>query len=245
MAEQVIPIRSTTQKFIELEDIQNDIALFADGSCALLLNVSAVNFGLLSQKEQDAIIYSYAGLLNSLSFPIQLIVRSQHKDISAYLKLLEEQELKQKNPKLSKSIHSYRRFVESTVKEKEVLDKKFYIIIPFSNLELGISTKLLTGNKKTGLPYPKQFIFERATTVLIPKRDQILRLLARAGLHARQLTGEQIGQLYFSYYNPDIPAPHIPVKNENQTKKEPAIQVAPLSNVIAGNGEQTKTPSQP
>lgn len=208
MAGQVIPIRSSTQKFIEIEDIQNDIVLFADGSCATMLSVSAVNFGLLSQKEQDAIIYSYAGILNSLSFPIELIIRSQHKDISAYLRLLEEQEKNQKNPKLAKSIQGYRKFVESMVKEKEVLDKKFYIVIPFSNLELGISPNVLFGSKKqTGLPYPKAYIFDRAAMVLFPKRDQILRLLARAGLRARTITGEQAAELFFSYYNPDIPAP--------------------------------------
>ena len=211
MANQITPIRSTTQRFTEIEDIQDDIALFTDGSCATMLSVSAVNFGLLSQKEQDAIIYSYAGLLNSLTFPIELVIRSQHKDITAYLRLLEDQERGQKSEKLRKSIASYRTFVESMVKEKEVLDKKFYIVIPFSSLELGVSANVLLGKKKKGLPYPKQYIFEKAAMVLNPKKDQILRLLSRAGLRAKPLTGQQIAQLYFSYYNPDVTPPPMPV----------------------------------
>ena len=221
MAEQVTPIRSTTQKFTEIEEIQNNIILFSDGSCAAVLTVSAVNFGLLSQREQEAMIYAYAGTLNSLSFPIQLIIRSQHKDIRAYLKLLEDQELIQKNPKLQKSIHGYRTFVAATVKEKEVLDKKFYLVIPFSALELGVSTSVLFGSKKKGLPYQKSYIFERALTVLTPKIDNLIRLLVRVGLHAKQLTGEQIAQLYFSFYNPDIPPPMIQLdkKETIQEKK--------------------------
>jgi len=220
MPEHVTPIRSTTQKFTEIEDIQDNIVLFSDGSSAALLTVSAVNFSLLSQREQEAMIYAYAGVLNSLSFPIQLIIRSQHKDIRAYLKLLEDQEAIQKNPKLQKSIHGYRNFVAATVKEKEVLDKKFYLVIPFSALELGVSPSVFFGSKKRGLPFKKSFIFERALAVLTPKIDNLTRLLGKVGLRAKQLTGEQIAQLYFSFYNPDIAPPIIELA---KTKEDETI----------------------
>lgn len=207
MTKQIVPIRSTTQAFTEIEDIDHDIVMFVDGSCAMTITTTAVNFGLLSEKEQEAIIYAYAGLLNSLSFPVQIVVRSQHKDISSYLKLLEEQEKRQKNPKLVKSISDYRAFVAATVKEKDVLDKKFYIVIPFSSLELGVSTKVLFGSKKHGLPYDKAYIYDKALTVLTPKRDHILRLLTRLGLRGRQVTSEQLVRLFFSIYNPGTPQP--------------------------------------
>jgi len=226
MPDQITPIRSTTQKFTEIEDIQNDIVLFSDGSSAALLTVSAVNFSLLSQREQEAMIYAYAGVLNSLSFPIQLIIRSQHKDIRAYLKLLEDQEAIQKNPKLQKSIHGYRNFVAATVKEKEVLDKKFYLVIPFSALELGVSPSVFFGSKKRGLPYKKSYIYERALAVLTPKVDNLIRLLAKVGLRAKQLTGEQIAQLYFSFYNPDIAPPLIQLdKNKDDVTVVKPINV--------------------
>jgi hypothetical protein len=138
MTQTIVPIKSSTQVFTEIETIDRDIVMFADGSCALIVSTTAVNFGLLSEKEQDALIVTYAGLLNSLSFPIELLIRTQHKDVTAYLKLLEEKERTQKNPKLAKSMHDYRLFVAATVKEKDVLDKKFFIVIPFSSLELGI-----------------------------------------------------------------------------------------------------------
>jgi len=207
MAEPVVPIRASTQQFTEIEDVVQGVIMFVDGSCALVLSVSAVNFGLLSEKEQEAIIYAYAGLLNSLSFPIQILVRSKRKDITAYLKLLEDKEKEQQNPKLSKSIHGYRAFIESTVKEKDVLDKKFYVVIPFSNLELGTSAGALFGSKKRGLPYAKSYIIERALIALLPKRDHIQRLLGRLGLRSSQLTSGQLIQLFFSLYNPGLPQP--------------------------------------
>jgi hypothetical protein len=203
----IIPIKSTTQSFTEIETIDQDIAVFTDGSCCLVVTATAVNFGLLSENEQDTIITSYAGLLNSLSFPIEILIRTQHKDVTAYLRLLEDRERNQKNPKLAKSIHDYRLFVAATVKEKDVLDKNFYIVIPFSSLELGPSPSVLFGSKKRGLPYSLSYIFERALIVLNPKRDHIIRLLNKIGLQAHQLTNSQLIKLFFTTYNADVPVP--------------------------------------
>lgn len=202
MARSIIPIRSSTQKFIEVIDVDHDLVMCMDGSCALVISTSAVNFGLLSEKEQEAIIFTYAGLLNSLSFPIEILIRTQHKDIASYLQLLAEQEGVQTNPKLKQSIADYRKFVAATVKEKDVLDKKFYIVIPFSAIELGVSTKVLFGNKKRGLPYSKDYIYERALTVLTPKKDHIIKLLTRVGLRSFQLSTDQLLKLFFTIYNP-------------------------------------------
>lgn len=209
MTKQIVPIRSTTQKFIEIEAIEKNIVLFTDGSASLVVATSAVNFGLLSEKEQEALIYAYAGFLNSLSFPVQLLIRSQHKDISAYLAMLEEAEKKQTNTRLGQSIHGYRQFIATTVKEKDVLDKKFYVVIPFARIELGTAPKVMFGNTSQGLPYPKDYILERATTTLEPKRDHIMRLLTRLGLRAHQLADEQLTKFFYEIYNPGIPMPDI------------------------------------
>ncbi len=207
MSQPIVPIRASTQMFTEIADVDHDLIMFNDGSVALVIATSAVNFGLLSEREQDSIIYSYAGLLNSLSFPIQMIIQTKHKDISAYLKLLDDQEKLQKQPKLAQNIRSYRTFISSMVKEKDVLDKKFYLVIPFSSIELGISSQTFFGNKKSGLPYEKSYIYDKAQTVLLPKKDHLLRLLSRVGLRAYQLTSDQIVKLFFSMYNPNTPPP--------------------------------------
>src|SRR3989344_2079639 len=130
-----IPIRSTTQDHLDIEDVQSDLVLLKDGSVAMILQTSSINFGLLSEEEQDATIYSYAALLNSLSFPIQIIIRSERKDVTNYVQLLANQEQKQTNLLLKQQIKSYRQFVEKVVKEGNVLDKKFNVIIPFSAMK--------------------------------------------------------------------------------------------------------------
>ncbi|MDO8488092.1 MAG: hypothetical protein Q7S31_02125 [bacterium] len=196
------PLRSTSQDHLDVEDIASDIVVLKDGSACMILEVSALNFGLLSEKEQDATIYAYAQLLNSLTFAIQIVIVSKQKDVTDYLKLLDNQLAKTTSPQIQQQLVKYRDFVKTIVRQGNVLDKKFYISLPFSSLELGVASTLGSVTKKNkGLPRPKAQIIDRATTNLSPKRDHLVRLLARIGLRARQLTSAELLQLFFDYYN--------------------------------------------
>lgn len=211
MASKKTPVRATTQQHLDIADIRDDLVILKDGSVVLILTTTAVNFGLLSETEQDAIIYAYASLLNSLSFPVQISIRSQRMDISSYIKLLKNAENKQANQNLKLQIKKYRAFIEATIRENDVLDKNFYIILPFSSLELGAKS---TGNsilktlnpftkKNASLPYSKKYILEKAKTNLYPKRDHILKQLQRLGLKGYQLTSQQLIELFYNIYNPE------------------------------------------
>ena len=41
-------VKGTTQNFIEIENIRDDIVIMRDGSAALVIETSEVNFGLLA-----------------------------------------------------------------------------------------------------------------------------------------------------------------------------------------------------
>lgn len=199
-----IPIRASTQEHLEIEDIQDDLVILKDGSCSLLIAVTTINFDLLSEREQDATIYAYAGLLNSLTFPIQVSIRSQRKDVSSYLKLLEEVEAKTIKPEIRQQIKKYHLFIQETVQKNNVLDKDFYIVIPMSILELGVAKTITTTlRQRRGLPFDKQYLLERAKVNLYPKRDHLLRLLSRLGLRGKQVTTQELIQLFFNIYNPE------------------------------------------
>ncbi|MBM3209623.1 hypothetical protein FJZ40_05060 [Candidatus Shapirobacteria bacterium] len=199
-------IRGTTQDALPVEDIKDDLVILRDGSCCMVLTTTAINFSLLSSSEQDATIFAYASLLNSLAFTVQLLIRSQRKDVSGYLDLLAEAEDGQANPLLKEQIKRYRRYIEETVKKNNVLDKKFYLVIPFSILELGakqaLGSTLLP--RKTRLPYSKDYILERAKIALYPKRDHLVRQFNRLGLAARQLTTQELISLFYEIYNPQL-----------------------------------------
>jgi len=197
------PITATSQEHLPVADITDDIVLFKDGGAAVIMESSSLNFSLLSEKEQVAVIAAYAATLNSLSFSIQIFVRTQKKDISAYLGHLDEAAKKITNPKLYRLMLSYRKFIIEAIKKKNVLGKKFYILLSFSPLELGIAKSIgsvLKGQKP--LPFPENYVIKKAKVVLYPRRDHLARQMGRVGVRLRQLTTAEIIALFHDIYNP-------------------------------------------
>lgn len=199
-------LTSTTQAYLDIHDVTHDIVILKDGSAAMVISVDAINFALLAEAEQDGIIYAYAGLLNSLNYPIQILIRSQTKDVSNYLHLLDQQE-EEATARLKKAqIRQYRDFVANLIQERNVLDKKFYVVIPVSALELGLisAQSVVPGVKSSSVAeFERSVIVERAHNNLDPKRDHLIGQFARIGLYARQLTTQEIIQLFYVSYNPE------------------------------------------
>lgn len=189
------PVKATTQQFIEIEEIQDDIILMKDYSAALVIEVSAVNFWLLSSEEQISIIYAYASLLNSLSFPLQILIISKKMDISSYLDYLDQKINKMTDQLLKDRLYNYKEFIKNTVKKNTVLEKRFFFTISFSPLELGISGANTSSLKK-------DYVISRAKTSLYPKRDHLLRLLSKIGLSGMILQKQQLIELFYNLYNP-------------------------------------------
>jgi type IV secretory pathway VirB4 component len=189
------PIKASTQNFIEIEDVQDDILLLKDYSAAIVIELGAVNFYLLSQEEQESIIYSYASLLNSLSFPAQILIISKKMDISSYIEYINAKISTQQNDLIKTRLKAYQEFVRTIVKKNTVLEKRFFFLVPFSPLELGVS-----GVNARGLH--KEYVISRAKTSLYPKRDHLLRLLAKVGLRATLLQKQELTDLFYNLYNP-------------------------------------------
>ena len=165
-------ITPSTQSHLDIKDIASDLVLLKSGFSVMILEVSALNFGLLSEKEQDATIYAYAQLLNSLTFSIQIIISSRQKDVSEYIKKIDERLEKSQSPLLKGQLIKYREFIKSVVRQGNVLDKKFYVAMVDQNI-----------------------------TNLAPKRDHLTRLLSRIGLRTKQLNTQELLQLFYDFYN--------------------------------------------
>lgn len=189
------PVKATTQYFIEIEEIKDDILLLKDFSAGVVVEVGAVNFWLLSQEEQAAMIYAYSSLLNSLSFPVQVLILSKRMDVSSYIEYLNGKIKVQQNQLLRQRLTSYQEFIRTIVKRNTVLEKRFFFVIPFSPLEMGVS-----GANTKGLN--KEYVVSRAKTSLYPKRDHLLRLLAKVGLRATILQKQELADLFYNLYNP-------------------------------------------
>lgn len=193
-------VKASTQKFTEIQEIKGPIVLLNGGNACLVIEVRASNFALLSRKEQDAKIYAYASLLNSLTFPVQILIRNQRVDISSYLKTLEQQEKETQNQFLKNHISMYRDFVHQMIKVNVVLNKEFYLVITYSSLEAG--AKGATATVKKGEDQ-KQAIIDQATKSLTSKGESLLGQLKKLALSAKIMQEEELVKMFYNIYNYD------------------------------------------
>lgn len=179
--------KTTTQKFTEIQEVLEDIVIFSKGRACLILELNATNFSLLSKEEQDSKIVSFAALLNSLSFPIQIVIRNEKIDITSYLRLLDGQMQKTQNQNLAMQIKLYKDFVSELVKIQTILDKRFYIVLSFSYLENPVEAS-------------KNFV-SLAKSTLRSKAQSIQSQLGRINLRGKILNREELINLFLDLYN--------------------------------------------
>lgn len=205
--------KTSTQKFIEIQDIQDDVVILTSGNACLVMEVQTTNFALLSKEEQDAKIFSYASLLNSLSFSIQILVKNKRVDISKYIKLIEIEIQKQTaSDKKKNYMQQYKEYVSELVKTSTVLDKKFYIVIPYSYLEAGAQSAATSLKKGS---FEKRSFFTAAQETLHTKANSLYAQLARLNLRAKTLQKEELINLFYSIYNGGL---EINIQNEGDVK---------------------------
>lgn len=203
-------LTATTQDLLPMAEVVDGIVIYKSGGAALIMESTSLNFGLLSEREQKAVIASYAGLLNSFNFPVQIVVRSQKKDISVYMDFLNTARQKIKDPKLGLIMDDYKKFIQDAIKKKNVLSKKFYIVILFSQYELGIAKSFTSSfkppsSKPTPIPFPKSYVIRKAKVSLFPKRDHLIRQARRLGITLHQLNNDELINLFYNIYNPEPP----------------------------------------
>lgn len=191
-------IHATTQKFTEIVDILDNVVILQGGYACLIIEVTGSNFALLSQKEQETKIVSYASLLNSLTFPLQILIRNKRVDISSYLKELEGQEQNTRNDLLATHIKLYRTFVHEMIRVNVVLSKQFYLVISYNSLEGGGGAAAPTETKNA--PVGKDFA-SNAQRALVAKADSLLPQIQKLAVAAKVLEKDELIKLFYEIYN--------------------------------------------
>ncbi len=200
------PTGKTTQSFLRIAEIKNDAIVVDDGTLRAILEVSSTNFDLKSQDEQNSIIFGFQRFLNSLEFPIQILMQSRKMEIGGYLEKLKGIAEKQTNELLRVQTLEYIEFVSRLIENASIMNKRFYIIVPegqsITPKAAGLFSALLGGGKAKET---KQRIenFEKVGETLNLRVTAIESNLGGLGLKTSRLKTEEIIQLYYNSYNFD------------------------------------------
>jgi len=201
-------VKATTQNHLDIDSIRDDLLILKDGGVRLLLSVTAVNFDLLSEREQDAAIDAYGSLLNSLSFPVQIVIKSKRMDISQYLHWLDLEKDKQNNEKRVAEIIEYEKYIKQIIAKNDVLDKKFFMTIAYNSVSLKPKQSpvdwVLGRSAQPKILVSKKGLIKKALLELEPKRDHLIKQFARIGIKARQLRDQELVELFYTIYNYQI-----------------------------------------
>jgi hypothetical protein len=193
----------TTQQHLDIEDVRDDLVILKNGVISLVMETTALNFDLLAEEEQDAKIVAFAGVLNSLTFPLQIVINTTKKDVTTYIEKLKVHASKQISPALKRQIEIYIQFIQNLTVRNEILDKRFFIAIPTI---VGDVTRTSAWKQLFGKPVKitnVELLIEKAKIQLYPKRDHIMKSLKRMQIEAKQLDTNELIRLYYSLYDPD------------------------------------------
>lgn len=196
---------AATQGFLEITEIKEDVVVLKNGSLRAVLGISSINFDLKSTSEQEAIISQYQNFLNSVDFPIQIVITSRKLNIENYLGFLTEKEKHQSNELLRLQISEYKNFIRNLVSASNIMDKNFYIIVPFSpieNREKGFFKNLFNMMNPQKNILEKRETFETYKNQLYQRVDHVIAALSGIGLRIVPLKTQELVELYFYSYNP-------------------------------------------
>jgi type IV secretory pathway VirB4 component len=195
------------QSYLNIAEIREDVVILKDGTLRAVLLVSSINFALKSEDEQNAIVQAYMQFLNSLDFPIQVIIQSRRMNIDDYMHKLKEAELVQKNELLRNQIVDYRSYVKQLVDLAEIMQKRFYLVVPYDPTYEGKKGFM---DRLNAIMTPLVSIhltderFRSHKIALMQRVNNTIAGLQGMSLSAAMLDTQSLIELYYTVYNPEL-----------------------------------------
>ena len=188
-----------TFSLIKVKDIKNDAYVLENGGLRAVLEVAGINFSLLSEKEQEIIIGQFQNFLDGLDFPVEILILSRLENIDNYLKILHLRLEEEKDPLIRFQLEEYISFLEDYLQNHKIMNKIFYVIVPYDPLETGLGP-LAKIKKPAGLEESEETRFEQLETRVAYVIDSLFNL----GLSLQRLSKLQLIELLFEVYNPNL-----------------------------------------
>lgn len=204
---------NSTQNNLQIAEIRDGVVIMNDGSFRSVVMLKSINFDLMSPQEREGVEFSYQGFLNSLYFPVQIFIRSQKVDLQPYIQKLDKIRSEHENMLLALLMDDYIDYIDQLAAQTNIMDKKFYIVIPYfpivesikpytssKNLFDGVFN--LFGGSKTHVVINEQKL-EEAKTELRNRVQAVLSGLQQCGVQGLPLDTQELIELYYDTYNPD------------------------------------------
>lgn len=196
------------QQFMPIAEIRSDTVFLKHGGLRAIIEIEAINFNLKSETEQEGIIAGYGSFVNTLSFPLQIVIRSMKTNIDPYLENIRAIGKSNKNSLLRKQTTAYADFLEQILEVADIMQKRFYVIVPFDQSQRQKSrieklfSFLGSSTDSSALASQRSSEFRKYNTKLRERVELIETGLVNIGLHTHRLTTRELIELFYQIYNP-------------------------------------------
>lgn len=207
IAQENTKLAASTQENLDIAGVEDGIVILKNGSYRIILEVAAINFGLKSEREQNSIIFQFQGFLNSLHFPIEIVVQSRKLDLTLYLARLRKKAGEQTSELLKIQTLDYVDFVSELINMANIMKKRFYVVIGWENIQLqnlSLIDKFLNRGNSISLLKISEAEFKTRSDDLREKASVIASGLGSIGLHCKQLATKELIEIFYNFYNPGI-----------------------------------------
>ncbi len=197
----------STASYLDIVEIKEDTVVMKDGTLRAVLLCSSVNFALKSEDEQTATLQAYMGLLNSLEFPLQIVVQSRKLNIDGYLAKLKDLEKQQPNELLRVQISEYVEYIKELVSLGDIMTKRFYVVVPYnpaSDKRRGFWQRLVGILSAAGTISLSREKFEHYKEELDKRAGYVISNLSSVGITTARLDTQSLIELYYQSYNPEL-----------------------------------------
>lgn len=202
---------NSSQNTLLISELRENMTIMNDGSFRAVIACESINFDLMSAEEREAAEYSYQNFLNSLYFPVQIMIRSTKVDIGPYLDKLSKLRRAQDNMLLGVLMDDYMNFITVISEETNIMQKDFFVVVPYfptgdlsnlKNASKGIFGSMFSSTKQQRVMI-NQETYTKGKEELANRVNSVMSGLMQMGIRTKQLNTKQLGELYYNSYNPD------------------------------------------
>jgi hypothetical protein len=194
-----------------ISELRDNMVIMSDGSFRTVITSKSINFDLMSPREREGVEYAYQSFINALTFPVQVLIRSQRVDIGPYLNRLENTRRGQDNMLLGVLMDNYIDFIDQLAQEANIMDKSFFVVVPYYpagdldsavNASRNLFSNLFKPQKKPEIKISED-VYNKAKEELQNRTNIVLNGLFQIGVRSVQLNTKELGELYYNFFNPD------------------------------------------
>lgn len=192
---------------LRIDDIKREAVCLPGNRWRAVMEVSSVvSFALLADTEREVMFNNYRAFLNSLSFPIQIMYRSEPVDLGPYDDRMRAHRERLAYTPLEPLAESCLEHLHFLAERYGLLEQRYYIAVPAEEGAAGAAVgwhALRSSLDRRRRANAARLDEEARLTQLETRCDAVARGLSKCGGVAQRLDDAELASLFYSCWSPD------------------------------------------